>query len=263
MNNMCGIDVISPLQGWRFVWMSTQGCVPRSLHSTLGYCISPRWGWANWFTRSLIMIAAIGIVFGSLSPAFCQNKKKSSPAPQSKTTTALDEEEYSVYSALIQSLYTGGAKVVVIDNFVSGCVPVGNNAEGEKSWQQSLDKLPAKLPTLSTKTIADFKSKSRVCRSIDAKLTLPTKYILLSQAERRAIFSKADVNKSWQSFQQKYPGANGYINVSNIGFNEDRTQALVDTFRKCGEKCGGEKMVVLTKVNGKWSVTATHKIWEL
>lgn len=203
------------------------------------------------------------LVFGLLPATYSQSKKKPAPAATSKPTAALDDEEYAVYSTLIQSLYANGAKVLVIDNFVSGCVPVGNNAEGERAWQQSLDKLPGKLPKLSPKTIADFKSKSRTCRTIEAKFALPTKYILISQTERRAIFSKADVNKSWQNFQQKYPGANGYINVSNIGFNEDRSQALVDTFRKCGDKCGGEKMVLLTKVNGKWSVAATHKIWEL
>lgn len=206
--------------------------------------------------KSLVLLA---LVLGLFPPSFSQSKKKPAPKP----TAALDDEEYAVYSALIQSLYANGAKVLVLDNFVSGCVPVGNNAEGERAWLQSLDKLPSKLPKLSPQTIADFKSKARTCRTIEARLTLPTKYILISQAERRAIFAKADVNKSWQSFQQKYPGANGYINVSNIGFNEDRSQALVDTFRKCGDKCGGERMVLLTKVNGKWSVTATHKIWEL
>jgi hypothetical protein len=214
--------------------------------------------------KSIILQAflTIGLVTCLIPSALSQSKKKPAPPPP-KQSVALDDEEYAVYSALMQSLYASGAKVLVIDNFVSGCVPVGNNAEGERAWQQSLDKLPSKLPKLSPKTIADFKSKARTCRNLEAKLTLPTKYILISQAERRAIFSKADVNKSWQSFQQKYPGANGYINVSNIGFNEDRTQALVDTFRKCGDKCGGERMVLLTKVNGKWSVAATHKIWEL
>jgi hypothetical protein len=205
----------------------------------------------------------IGLAISLHSPVLGQSKKKTASPSPSKPTAALDDEEYAVYSALIHSLYANGAKVLVIDNFVSGCVPVGNNAEGERAWLKSLDKLPSKLPKLSAKTIADFKSKARTCRTIEAKLTLPTKYILFSQAERRAIFSKADVNQSWQSFRQKYPDANGYINISNIGFNEDRTQALVDTFRKCGDKCGGEKMVLLTKTNGKWSVAATHKIWEL
>lgn len=209
-----------------------------------------------------LVVLLVGVLSWSVFAALAtQTKKKASSAKS--IGLALDEEEYAVFSVLIQTLYANGAKVLVIDNFVSGCVPVGNNAEGERAWQQSLDKLLSKLPKLSPKTIADFKSKTRTCRTVEAKLTLPTKYVLITQAERRAIFSKPDVKQSWQSFRQKYSGANGYINVSNIGFNEDRTQALVDTFRKCGDKCGGEKMVLLTKTNGKWSVTATHKIWEL
>lgn len=208
-------------------------------------------------------VFTIGLVSCLILPAFSQSKKKAAPASAPKATAALDDEEYAVYSALVQSLYGSGAKVLVIDNFVSGCVPIGNNAEGERAWQHSLNSLPNKLPKLSAKTVADFKNKSRACRTIEAKLDLSAKYILLSQQERRVIFSKADVNKSWKGFHQKYPDAKGYINLSNVGFNEDRTQALVNTYRKCGENCGGEKMVLLTKLNGKWNITATHKIWEL
>lgn len=187
-----------------------------------------------------------------------QNKKKNLSAP---IAAALDEEEYAVYSALIQSLYANSAKLLVIDNYTSGCVPVGNNAEGERAWQQSLNRL--QLPKLQPKTLADFKSKARQCRTIEAKLTLPTKYILLSKPERQQIFSLSDTKKAWANFQQKYAGASGYINLSNIGFNEDRTQALINTYRKCGVQCGSEKIVLLTKVNGQWSVVATHKVWEL
>lgn len=197
----------------------------------------------------------------TLSVAFTQSKPKTLTRIASQHK--IDDEEYAVYSALVQSLYGQGAKLLVIDNYVSGCVPVGNNAEGEKAWQQSLNSLPNKLPTLSLKTIADFKSKARQCRNLEAKLTSPAKYILLSKQERQQIFSNPDTKKAWANFHQKYAGATGYINLSNIGFNEDRTQALVNTYRKCGVRCGAEKMVLLTKANGQWSVVATHKIWEL
>ena len=207
--------------------------------------------------RGLLCSAlAIGLLIGAEG----QNKKKTPAAPL--PSAALDNEEYAVYSALLQSLYAGGAKLLVMDNYVSGCVPVGNNAEGEKAWQQSLNSLPSKLPKLSAKTLADFKSKARQCRSIEAKLTLPVKYLLLSKQERKQIFATPDTKKAWANFHQKYAGATGYINVSNIGFNEDRTQALVNTYRKCGVQCGAEKIVLLTKGNGQWSVAATHKVWE-
>ncbi len=206
---------------------------------------------------------AITILIGSLSlPTFSQSKKTVAPPTIPKQPAALDAEDYAVYSVLLQSLYGNGAKLLVLDNYVSACVPVGNNTEGEKAWQQSLSSLPGKMPKLSPKTVADFKRKTRQCRNVEANFTLPAKYILLSKQERKQVFSTSDTKKAWANFYQKYAGASGYINLSNIGFNEDRTQALVDTYRKCGTQCGAEKMVLLTKVNGSWNVAATHKIWE-
>ena len=213
--------------------------------------------------RSLQNLMFMVLAFGLLFVAYGQSKKKTPTPTAPKPTAAIDDEEYAVYAVLLQSLYGNGAKLLVLDNFVSGCVAVGNNAEGEKAWQQSLNGLPAKLPKLSPKTIADFKSKAQQCRNVEAKFTLPTKYLLISKQERKQIFAKPDTKQAWASFYQKYAGASGYINLSNIGFNEDRTQALVDTYRKCGANCGAEKMVLLTKVNGKWSMAAIHKIWEL
>ncbi len=211
--------------------------------------------------KAFVLLCA-GLLIGTSVFALAAPPQKKA-APPKLPAAGLDEEAYAVYSALIQSLYTNGAKLLVIDNYVSGCVPVGNNAEGEKAWQQSLNGLPSKMPKLSQKTVTDFKGNARLCRSVDAKFTIPTKYILISKQERTQVFSQADTKKAWANFYQKYVGASGYINLSNIGFNEDRTQALVNTYRKCGEKCGAEKMVLLTKMNGKWSVAATHKIWEL
>lgn len=203
------------------------------------------------------------LVIGLVANGAGQSTKKPAPAPQTKPTAVVSDEDYAIYSALIQSLYASGAKLLVLDNYVSGCVPVGNNTEGERAWQQSLNSLPGKLPKLSAQTLADFKSKARHCQTLEAKLTLPVKYVLFSKPERKQIFATRDTKKAWANFHQKYAGATGYVNVSSIGFNEARTQALVNTYRKCGEKCGSEKMVLLTKANGQWSVAATHKIWEL
>lgn len=211
--------------------------------------------------KALRGLLSIALALGLLVGAEGQSKKKTPAA--ALPSAALDNEDYAVYAALLQTLYGSGAKLLVLDNYTSGCVPIGNNAEGEKAWQQSLNSLPSKLPKLHPKTLADFKSKARLCRTVEAKLTLPVKYVLLSKQERKSIFATPDTKKAWANFHQKYAGATGYINVSNIGFNEERTQALVNTYRKCGVQCGAEKIALLTKVNGQWSVAATHKIWEL
>lgn len=207
---------------------------------------------------SQIFITLI-LLFSFIPVASSQTKKKS-PAKQSLSqVTPMDDEDYAVYAALLNEFY--GSKAIVLEREASGCTSIGSNKEGENSWQKSLDGLPQKLTRLSPKTITDFKSKSRLCRTLEAKFNSLVR--LISKQERRTIFSDKDTRKAWAGFYKKFPGSSGYIIVSSIGFNEDRSQALVDFTNKCGDKCGTEQFVLLTKVNGGWRVSAKHKLWEL
>ncbi len=210
--------------------------------------------------QRLQLLVIIGIVFLLSSTTFTQSKKKSDPrklfTPPSLPT---DDEDYAVYSAALKELF--GAKSIAIENQVSGCTGVGNNKEGEASWQKSLYGLSGKLKKLNPKTLADFKSKSRVCKTLEAKFNSSVK--LIGKQERRTIFSGKDMRKAWAAFNNKFPGTNGYVIVSNVGFNEDRTQALVDISNKCGDKCGAEQFVLLLKAGGSWIVSGMHIVWQL
>ena len=247
---------ISPFQGFSAALIYTQGCValhPGLLHFTpLGFRIMRN--------QKFQLLVIIGIVFLVSSIAFTQSKKKP-PLPKTfpAHSSTMDDEEYAVYSAALKELY--GGNPTALENQVSGCTGVGNNKEGEASWQKSLDGLSGKLKKLSPKTIADFKSKSQLCRALEAKFNSSVK--LISKQERRAIFSGKDMRKSWAAFNKKFPGANGYVIVSNVGFNEDRTQALVDISNKCGDKCGAEQFILLSKTNGSWAVIGMHLLWKL
>ena len=216
------------------------------------------------------VIAGLAFSLLAVSDGAGQSRKKTADPGQLAASGAtrpagqIEEEDYAVYSALTDELYASrGGTLLVIDKDVSGCAGTGNNVEGEKARQQELNKLTTKMPGLSARTIADFKKKEMQCRYFESRFSLRTKYVLIDKQERNSIFFKQNVKKAWENFFRKYPGASGYINFSNVGFNEDHTQALVNTYRKCGGSCGAEQMVLLTKANGKWAVTSTLKIWEL
>jgi hypothetical protein len=201
-----------------------------------------------------------GIIVGLSLTTFTQSKKKSpTPKISAAPSSPMDEEDYAVYSAVLQELY--GGKIIILENQVSGCTGVGNNKEGEASWQKSLDGLSSKLKKLNPKTVADFKSKSQLCRTLDAKFNSSVR--MISKQERRTIFSGKDMRKAWAAFNKKFPSPNGYAIISNIGFNENRTQALVDVSNKCGENCGSEQLILLMKVNGSWSVSGMNVLWKL
>jgi hypothetical protein len=52
----------------------------------------------------------------------------------------------------------------------------------------------------------------------------------------------------------------GYITLSGVGFNLNRTQAVFYINHFCG-LCGGGRYVLMEKANGKWEVTAENYTW--
>jgi hypothetical protein len=77
-------------------------------------------------------------------------------------------------------------------------------------------------------------------------------YGLLSSDAIKAAFKE----RSWDSFKSRYPGSGGYITVSAVGFNSDKTLAIVYTGSSCGGLCGSWGFHVLEKINGKWKAAA-------
>ncbi len=54
------------------------------------------------------------------------------------------------------------------------------------------------------------------------------------------------------SFDRRYPGAGGFIQLSAVGFNASKTKAIVQMTWICGWACGGGDTFVLDKENGRW-----------
>src|SRR5262245_29310830 len=56
----------------------------------------------------------------------------------------------------------------------------------------------------------------------------------------------------WENFYKQYPNSGGWIELSAIGFNADKTVAVVYMGHLCGGLCGGGGFHVLQKKDGKW-----------
>jgi hypothetical protein len=62
---------------------------------------------------------------------------------------------------------------------------------------------------------------------------------------------------SWGSYaelQRKYAGAWGVMNISKVGFNNRRTEALVQVHEMCGEDCRVHETLFLKRTKGRWRV---------
>lgn len=56
----------------------------------------------------------------------------------------------------------------------------------------------------------------------------------------------------WDGFHKRYPSSGGYLVMSPVGFNKDKTRAIVYTGSSCGLLCGAWGFHLLEKSHGKW-----------
>ena len=77
-------------------------------------------------------------------------------------------------------------------------------------------------------------------------------YGLVSSDAIKAAFKQG----FWDSFNGRYPGSGGYITLSAVGFNKEKTLAVVYTGSSCGGLCGSWGFHLLEKVNGVWKAVA-------
>ncbi|HKD84601.1 MAG TPA: hypothetical protein VKB58_07620 [Terriglobales bacterium] len=83
-------------------------------------------------------------------------------------------------------------------------------------------------------------------------LTLAKPYSIAPNGDIAKFDVKADGGGAL--WRQKYPGAFGYIYLSAVGFNRDRTRAIVTVGYMCGNVCGGNTYYFLKKNQGKWEI---------
>jgi hypothetical protein len=191
-------------------------------------------------------VCAIGALLNN-----CANT--SSPRPQATTLqqagpkvngsdSAVDLDEYSVYSVVLaDERYTEAhTRQLVIKNHTS----TGFTVEG----------LQHSVPSLSRVTIDDYESKNRSTSSIKAELRLKVRYKLISDEEIDNIFRKGGAG--WTEFHAKFPGSKGLVTLSRVGFNPDRTEALVHVSIGCDWNCGDSQLVFLRKDKDQWKVEA-------
>jgi hypothetical protein len=104
------------------------------------------------------------------------------------------------------------------------------------------------------------------------KFTAIPRYTILPEQELQAIFpggsSGVASGPGWKTFVQRHPTYPGWIEVSAVGFNREKTVAVVYLGYHCGEDCAGGEFKALEKKDGKWRLLTgkgrwNHCFWKL
>ena len=109
--------------------------------------------------------------------------------------------------------------------------------------------------------LKDFTDQLRTPRSLTRNIPTQAAYELVSEQKILAIFKS---ERMWEAFYELYPLSGGYYRFSPVGFNPQKTHAIVNMNHHCGMLCGSGEPHFFEKVRGKWrevSVNATTTMW--
>jgi hypothetical protein len=171
---------------------------------------------------------------------------------QASIETYKDPDAYAIYSAILpkESLMRHGARTAVIQAETAGY----RNRFGEPMCLKPVASESVRLePVLQA-----FQRANEKPFLLQRKFDLRVPYELETRASINGLIEiirdpKRDPLGGWEKFFAKYPDAIGIFHMSAVGFNKERTLALVYVGHICLGLCGGGEYHLLEQLNGKWS----------
>ncbi len=188
--------------------------------------------------RGFILAASAALAMALRAPL-------KSSAQTTDTPPVRDSDEYSVYSAILNSQFTP----TKLQQFV---------INGKTSRITNPAYFDRVAPDVEFDTISDFKAKSEKSGLLERRLDLKTPYVFVSEDELDALFNHkvgvlTDIG-GWGRFYERYPGAPGLIAFSRVGFDSIKDQALVYIGFQHGYLGGSGRFLVLAKADRSWQV---------
>jgi hypothetical protein len=131
-------------------------------------------------------------------------------------------------------------QLVVIDSTLTG-----------ESQDLELDKLPG----VDSIAIADFQKRNRESRSLRylASTAFSVPIVLVSRQTLQSFLHNGP-EPYWSEFYRRYPGSNGSIAFSSIGYTVDGNVAVLVVEHGCGTLCGTLTDIVVKRERGRWRV---------
>ena len=161
-----------------------------------------------------------------------------SSLPNQETSNAYDDAEaYEVYAAILHAEWSQrvpNAKQLVI-------------RRENRSFQMCLKPRSEEQAKFGP-AIADYVKLNEKTWLLQPKLSFTIPYQFLETSKIDSFAS----NAGWTEFYRQYPESGGIVEFSAVGFNADKTIAVVYMGRLCGPLCGSGIFHVMEKRNGKW-----------
>ena len=197
--------------------------------------------------------------FGEKEIKEFEAKKPTVKPQENQALQNTDKEEYAVYSMLLEQwIDNKEIKNIVVKRFTK-TRSVGD--EKPLTIDSFLRPRGEKSP-LEQSMVNDFNEKNyrRSSQLLENLFGQKSKIILISEAEFGEMFSEG-CDEGWKSFYKKYPNTQGVTTLSRVGFNQEKTQALV-YIASSGACFGGSGyLVILQKQFDSWKIVNQQMLW--
>jgi hypothetical protein len=120
---------------------------------------------------------------------------------------------------------------------------------------QSQDLELDKLPGVDSIAVSDFQKRNGESNSL-RYLSSPDFSVPIVLVSRQTLqsFQHNGPEPYWSEFYRRYPGSNGTISFSSIGYGTDGNVALLVAERGCGSLCGALSNVIVKRERARWRV---------
>jgi len=180
-----------------------------------------------------------------------------------------DTQEAEVYRAYINTNLPKDPNTqhpydrVVISDMTSGFENPERLQNAIKKLSRSLH--PETIKDLFTKngkywggfSMSGFRNGLIGRRSLNSNLRFNIKHELISDAARDHIFGQG----GWKMFYQQYPNCRGIVDLSRVGFDKNKAQALLYVGNQWDYLAGEGFLVFLENKDGEWKIVDRAVIW--
>jgi len=147
-------------------------------------------------------------------------------------------EAYQVYSALLPREESA--------EFAKGTLVIQQETEARQEPPE-----PCLTPDAAAKfkdAVVDYKQVNSKPWLLQRQFQIEKPYELVNSDTIKVLFKQGD----WDGFYRRYPDSGGYLSLSAVGFNPERSRAIVYTGSACGNLCGRWAWHLMEKIDGKW-----------
>jgi hypothetical protein len=114
------------------------------------------------------------------------------------------------------------------------------------------------LEGLDQETLTDFLAKNREQHSVDPVLNPGRRLICVGDEEFEHIFRDAD---GWTRFRREFPGSDGTLRFSRVGFDRNVTQAILYAGQQFDWNVGSGGFWLFSRLDGEWTEAARVGSW--